>query len=645
MKKILQDIDFNDKTVLLRADFNVPIKGGKITDDNRITQTIPTINYLIENGAKIVIFSHLGRVKTKEDLVKNDLAPVAEALSKKLDIKVQFCSKTRGKDLESKVAKLKKGQIVLVQNTRYEDLNEKAESKNSKELGKYWASLGDVLVNDAFGTAHRAHASNDGIAKNIKESCVGLLVQKELEMLNKGIYGAKKPIVAIIGGSKVSDKIGVIDNMLKKADKILIGGAMAYTFLKAQGHAIGKSMVEEDKIQLAKKYIEKAKGKIVLPVDHAMATEFKDVKPAFSKGIDIDANKMALDIGPKTIALYKKEISGAKTVIWNGPMGVFEMKNFKAGTVEVCKAIASLKDAFTLIGGGDSAAAAIQNGFEKSFSHISTGGGASLEFIEGKELVGISNIQEYVNPRRKVVIGNWKMYKDVNETKKYISSIEKQLQTMKSNEEVGVAVPFTNISEAKKLAKKVIVCAQNVHHEKAGAFTGEISFAMLKSLKVTHCLVGHSERRAYFGETDKQVNAKNILLIENSITPVFCVGETESQFTKKQTTKVITEQVTKGLANISKADASKVIVAYEPVWAIGTGKTATSEIAQNVIAGIRKTLAEIYDQETARKIRIIYGGSVNESNVKELLSQHDIDGALVGGASLDVKKFSKIFKR
>lgn len=645
MKKILQDVNFNGKTVLLRADFNVPIKEGKITDDNRITQTIPTIKYIIEQGGKIVIFSHLGRVKAKDDLAKTNLASVAVALGEKMGTKIDFCTKTRGKELESKVSKLKKGQILLVQNTRYEDLNEKAESKNSAELGKYWASLGDVFVNDAFGTAHRAHASNDGIAKNIKESCVGFLVQKELEMLSKGVYGAKSPFVAIIGGSKVSDKIGVIDNMLVKADKILIGGAMAYTFLKAQGHNIGKSMVEADKVALAKKYLAKAKGKIILPVDHAMASEFKDIKPKYSKGVDIDADKMALDIGPKTIALYKKEISNAKTVIWNGPMGVFEMKNFKKGTVDVCKAIASLKDAFTLIGGGDSAAAAIQNGFEKSFSHISTGGGASLEFIEGKELVGITKIQEFVSPRKKVIIGNWKMNKDLAETKKYMKAIGTQLKTVKNGDQVGVAIPFTNITEAKKLASKTIICAQNVSQEKSGAFTGEVSAEMLKSIKVSHCIIGHSERRTMFAETDVVVNKKAKTLLENAIAPILCVGETSEQFAKKLTNKVITSQIENGFKDIKENDAKKVIVAYEPIWAIGTGRTATNEIAQDVISKIRQTLANIYGVECANAIRIIYGGSVNEANAKELLEQRDIDGALVGGASLDVKKFMQIIKR
>lgn len=397
MKKTLKDIQVKGKTVLVRVDFNVPIKDGVITDDNRIQAAMPTINYLVEQGAKIVLFSHLSRIKEEADKAKKSLAPVAKRLEEVAKKPVQFIAKTRGEELETAIKNLKEGEILLFENTRFEDVvnNEvvKYESKNDPELGKYWASLGDIFVNDAFGTAHRAHASNVGISKNIGESCVGFLVQKELEMLAKGIDNPQKPFVAIIGGAKVSDKIGVIDNLLTKADKIIIGGGMAYTFFKALGHNIGKSLVEEDKVELAKEYIEKSNGKIILPIDSAAAPEFADV-PATFTGIDVPDNLMGLDIGPKSIELFKETLKGAKTVAWNGPMGVFEFENFKNGTVGVCEAIANLDGAFTLIGGGDSAAAAIQLGFASKFTHISTGGGASLEYMEGKVLPGVDAIQE-----------------------------------------------------------------------------------------------------------------------------------------------------------------------------------------------------------------------------------------------------------
>lgn len=397
MKKTLKDVQVSNKTVLVRVDFNVPIKDGVITDDNRINAALPTINYLIENNAKVVLFSHLSRIKEEADKSKKSLAPVAKKLSEALGKEVKFVAQTRGKELEDAISSLNNGEVLLFENTRFEDVvnNEvvKYESKNNPELGAYWASLGDLFVNDAFGTAHRSHASNVGIASNIKESCVGFLVQKELEMLGKGIDNPEHPFVAIIGGAKVSDKIGVIDNLLKKADKIIIGGGMAFTFFKAQGHKIGKSLCEEDKLELAKEFLDKGKDKLVLPVDSACAADFKDVKPIY-EGVDLPDDLMGLDIGPKSIKLFQDTLKGAKTVAWNGPMGVFEFENFKVGTVGVCEEIANLKNAFTLIGGGDSAAAAIQLGYKDKFTHISTGGGASLEYMEGKALPGVEAIQE-----------------------------------------------------------------------------------------------------------------------------------------------------------------------------------------------------------------------------------------------------------
>ncbi len=392
-KKKLQDINVENKKVLVRVDYNVPIKNGKITDDNRINATLPLINYLIKNNAKIILFSHLGRVKTELDKKDKSLKIVSETLSKKIHKEVKFIPYTRGKELENAINILKNKEILMFENTRFEDVNDKKESKNDKKLGEYWASLGDVFVNDAFGTAHRSHASNVGIASNIKESCIGFLVEKELDMLSQGVDNPKKPFVAIVGGAKVSDKIEVIDNLLKKANKVIIAGGMAYTFLGSQGIKVGNSLIEKDKYELAKKYLKKYNDKIVLPLDFAITKEFKDVKPEYTKDVNIPDGFMGLDIGPKTIGLFKKELKNAKTVLWNGPTGVFEFKNFSKGTNEVCKAISELKNAFTIIGGGDSAAAAIQMGYQNKFTHISTGGGASLQFIKGEVLPGIECIQ------------------------------------------------------------------------------------------------------------------------------------------------------------------------------------------------------------------------------------------------------------
>jgi len=399
-KKAISDIaDLKDKKVLVRVDFNVPLKDGVISDDNRIKAALPTINYLIEKGAKLVLFSHLSRIKSEEDKKTKSLAPIGKRLGELINQEVIFVPHTRGVELETAINNLKSGQVLLVENTRFEDVVNgevvKYESKNNPELGKYWASLGDIFINDAFGTAHRAHASNVGIATNIGQSALGMLVEEELKMLGKGIDQPEHPFIAILGGAKVSDKIGVIDNLLTKVDKILIGGGMSYTFFAAQGHKIGTSLFEADSLELAKKYLEIGAGKIILPVDTALAPKFEDVTPTFSDtDRDLPDNEMGLDIGPKTIELFKQELTGAKTVIWNGPMGVTEFKNFEVGTLEVGTAVANLPDAFTLIGGGDSAAAAIKLGIADKFSWISTGGGASLAYMEGKELPGIVAIQD-----------------------------------------------------------------------------------------------------------------------------------------------------------------------------------------------------------------------------------------------------------
>lgn len=393
-KKVVTDLDVAGKKVLVRADFNVPMKDGAITNDNRIVQALPTINYLIENNAKVILFSHLGKVKTEEDKAKLSLKPVADRLAELLGKEVTFVPETRGAALEAAVAALKDGDVLVFENTRFEDVDGKKESKNDPELGKYWASLGDLFVNDAFGTAHRAHASNVGIASNL-ESAAGFLMEKEIKFIGGAVDEPVRPFVAILGGAKVSDKIGVIKHLLNKADKVLIGGGMAYTFMKAQGLEIGKSLLEADKVELAKELLESAGDKLILPIDAKMAHEFgNDVEITIAKNEDFPADQMALDIGPASVELFAKELEGAKTVVWNGPMGVFELSNFAQGTIGVCEAIAKLSDAVTIIGGGDSAAAAMQLGFADDFTHISTGGGASLEYLEGKELPGVASISD-----------------------------------------------------------------------------------------------------------------------------------------------------------------------------------------------------------------------------------------------------------
>lgn len=396
-KLTVKDVDLKGKKVLVRVDFNVPVKDGVITNDNRITAALPTIKYILEQGGRAILFSHLGRVKEEADKEGKSLAPVAADLAAKLGQDVAFLpGVTRGAELEAAINALEDGQVLLVENTRFEDIDGKKESKNDPELGKYWASLGDgIFVNDAFGTAHRAHASNVGISANVEKAVAGFLLENEIAYIQEAVEAPERPFVAILGGSKVSDKIGVIENLLEKADKVLIGGGMTYTFYKAQGIEIGNSLVEEDKLDVAKALLEKANGKLILPVDSKEANAFADyTEVKDTEGEAVDPGFLGLDIGPKSIAKFDEALTGAKTVVWNGPMGVFENPDFQAGTIGVMDAIVKQPGVKSIIGGGDSAAAAINLGRADKFSWISTGGGASMELLEGKVLPGLAALTE-----------------------------------------------------------------------------------------------------------------------------------------------------------------------------------------------------------------------------------------------------------
>ncbi|MDD1359433.1 phosphoglycerate kinase [Metamycoplasma hyosynoviae] len=397
MKKTIKDLNLKNKKVILRVDFNVPIADGKIMDTKRIDAALPTIQYVLDKGASIIILSHLGRVKEESDKASKSLKVVAEKLQSLLPkINVTFLAETRGIEVEKAAKSLKPGQILFLENTRFEDLNDKAESKNSEVLAKFWASLADVYVNDAFATAHRAHASTVGIANFIKESALGFLMQTEVENLSKLLKGFKRPFVSIIGGAKVSDKIKVLEKLFGIADKVLIGGGMAYTFKKAMGKEIGTSLFEPDRVEDVKKYLVEHKDKIVLPIDNAISTEFANLPAKFTTpdNDNIPEGYMGLDIGPETIKLFASEISNAKTIFWNGPLGVTEFSEYEKGTKSVAITIANKKDVFSVVGGGDSVTAINKLGYQDKFSFISTGGGASIEFIQNGTLPGIDAIQD-----------------------------------------------------------------------------------------------------------------------------------------------------------------------------------------------------------------------------------------------------------
>lgn len=383
--KNIKDLNLENKKVIIRCDFNVPIKEGKIIDDTRIVASLQTINYCLEHHAKIILMSHLGRVKEESDLAKNDLAPVAVRLAELLNRPVKFIPQTRGSALEKAIATMNPQDIILMQNTRYEDLEGKKESSNDEELGKYWASLGDIFINDAFGTAHRAHASNVGIATHLP-SAPGFLIEKELTALNS-LNDPEHPFIVILGGAKVSDKIGVIANLVKKADKIIIGGGMAFTFLKAQGYETGTSLIDSDSLEFCTNILKEYANKIILPIDVAITTEFTEKEEYKVKPInDILQNEMGLDIGPKTLELFEENLKDAKIVVWNGPLGVYEFSKYKVGTDKLLAYLVN-NNIKTILGGGDIVAAA--NNYKEQVYHASTGGGATLEYLEGKILPGI----------------------------------------------------------------------------------------------------------------------------------------------------------------------------------------------------------------------------------------------------------------
>ena len=391
--KTIKDLDIKNKKVIIRCDFNVPLKEGKITDDNRIVGALPTIKYAIDQNAKVILMSHLGRVKEEKDLKENSLEPVAKRLEELLGKKVIFVNATRGEELETAINNMNDGDVLLMQNTRYEDLDGKKESGNDPELGAYWASLGDVYINDAFGTVHRAHASNVGIASNKKGLCgAGFLVEEEMNALSV-LENPERPFVVILGGAKVEDKIGVIQNLVTKADKILIGGGMAFTFLKANGKNIGKSLLDEANVDFCKEILSKYSDKIVLPTDFAITNEYTDKEEYRQKPIDeFQDNEMGLDIGKESIKIFEENLKDAKTVIWNGPLGVYEFDEYRKGTFEILKYLVD-NNIKTILGGGDVVAAATACNMKDKVYHASTGGGSTLEYLEGKVLPGIDSIK------------------------------------------------------------------------------------------------------------------------------------------------------------------------------------------------------------------------------------------------------------
>lgn len=640
-KKTIEDINVKGKKVIVRVDFNVPLdKGLNITDDNRIVGALPTIKYLIDKGAKVILVSHLGRPKNgPED--KFSMKPTVKRLSELLGQQVIMATDVIGEDAKAKASALQKGEVLMLENVRFH----KEETENNYKFAKELASMADIYVNDAFGTAHRAHASTAGIASFLPAVC-GYLIKKEIDIMGKALANPQKPFVAILGGAKVSDKIAVIENLIDKVDCLIVGGGMAYTFYKAKGYGVGTSLCEDDKVDLAKSLMEKAEAKgvkFLLPIDTVVASSFS--ADAEYKTVDSDKipdGWMGLDIGAKSIDLFANEIKDAKTVIWNGPMGVFEFPNFAIGTKGVAKAVAD-SSSISIVGGGDSTAAVEQLGYADKITHISTGGGASLEFLEGKILPGIDVLDDK-DPRRKIIAGNWKMNKTPKEAVKFVEELKTAVAGAVS--EVIVGVPFVCLPAVAEAVDgtNIKVAAQNMHWEDNGAYTGEISGSMLADMNIRYVIIGHSERRQYFAETDETVNKKVKAAFSYGLRPIVCCGETLEQRENNETAELIKMQVTKALDGLTETQMGKLVIAYEPIWAIGTGKTASNEQANEVCTLIRKTVKELYNFGVSNLVKIQYGGSVNAANAAEIFAMSDIDGGLVGGASLKVADFTIIAK-
>lgn len=637
-KKTVRDLDAAGKKVLVRVDFNVPLNDkGEITDDTRITASLPTIQYLLEQKAAVILMAHLGRPKgqVKPEL---SLAPVAKHLGKLLGKKILFAPDCVGEAAQAAASKLKPGHILLLENLRFH----KEEEKNDMEFAEKLASLADLYVNDGFGVSHRAHASVEGVT-HFLPAAAGFLLEKEIQYVGQAVTNPLHPFVAIIGGAKVSDKIGVISNLLDKVDTLLIGGGMANTFLAAQGYKMGKSLVEEDKLDLAKELLAKAKKNkvnMLLPTDLVMAAAFApDAEHVTEKVENLNQAYMALDIGAETSKAYAEALADAKMIVWNGPMGVFEMDAFCKGTEAVAKAVAKSR-ATSIVGGGDSVAAIEKLGLAKRITHISTGGGASLEYLEGKVLPGVAALDDL---RRKMIAGNWKMHKTVSEAVELAEDIV--METNGTLNEVVIFPPFTALETVADAidGKHVGYGAQDLHWEDKGAFTGAVSGAMIADICAEYVLVGHSERRTIFGENEKIVASKIIAAYRNGLKPMLCVGENLAEREAGKTARKINMQLKSALRVISAEDAENLVVAYEPIWAIGSGKAATPEDALEVCTLIREKIGKIFTPDIARKVRILYGGSVNEKNAASF-NLSGIDGVLVGGASLKADTFAAIVR-
>ncbi|MFN2450729.1 MAG: triose-phosphate isomerase [Candidatus Dormibacteria bacterium] len=698
-KQTLDDVAVEGRTVLVRVDFNVPMRDGRIVDDRRIRAALPTLERLRERGARVIVLTHLGRPGGRSDAALS-VRPLADRLAELLGGEVELAGDVAGPLSQEMAARLRPGEVGMLENVRFEP----GEERNDPALAARFAELADIYVNDAFGTAHRAHASTEGIAHRLP-AVAGYLMAEELGQLGGVLDAPARPLVAILGGSKISSKLGVLRTLVERVDVLWIGGAMACTFYRALGEEVGRSLVEDDQVAVAEELLRVARTghcDLHLPIDVVVARSTDPgAKTTVVSWKEIPADQTVVDIGPDTVIGIARSCHDAATVVWNGPLGIYEVPGFARGTRAVAETVAAAS-AVTVVGGGDLAAALDQAGVTDRISHVSTGGGATLEFLEGRTLPGVAALLDRGAPvpakaprvapptgpdpaeprwggvgiraadptqrvaarparrpageratppasermpargaRRPLVVGNWKMHTTVLEG----LALGRELLTALGEPGVEVAVlpPFPHLWPLHQLLEgsAIAIGAQDVFWEDRGAFTGEVSPASLSGW-CQWVLVGHSERRHLLGETDEQVGCKLGRALGHDLQVILAVGETLDERNGGRTMRVIRRQLDTALAAAAEADLGRLVVAYEPVWAIGTGRTATPHEAQLVCHAIREHLEDCYAAAAVAELRVLYGGSVTAGSAAELFAQADIDGGLIGGASLSTEAFSAI---
>ncbi|MBD3370571.1 triose-phosphate isomerase [Candidatus Fermentibacteria bacterium] len=642
----VRDADVAGRRVFLRADLNVPLKNGKVADDTRITAMLPTLHRLIAGGGIVVLASHLGRPGGRPD-PELSLVPVARRISGILGVPVLFAPDCVGERVKSMVAGMRPGQVILLENLRFRE----GEKANDREFARKLASLVDVYVNDAFATCHRKHASMHGVPEAMGGGYIGMLVEKELSAFEKATTEPEAPVTLLMGGAKVSDKVEVMENLIPRVDNLLVGGAMAFTFLRAKGLEVGRSLLEEDSVDTAGRIMEMAESegtRLVLPSDVVVAPSAEEP----SRATTVDSSEMpedaaGLDVGERTVEEFDGLIMESGTVIWNGPMGMFEVPPFDKATRAMAESLsrATEKGATTLVGGGDSARAVAEAGRADSVSFVSTGGGASLTLLKGEQLVALHPLSENPPPLRPLIGGNWKMNGDPSHARSFLRSLDEEMVPSEAAE-VVLFPSFTLLSELSRPAWEtgVQTGAQDIYYELQGAYTGEVSPGMIADAGGCWFLAGHSERRHVLGENDETVARKLEAGLRYGLRGVLCVGELLEEREADRTEEVVRGQVLAALENLDCWNPFNLAIAYEPVWAIGTGKTATAEEANRVHGLIRGWVEELTGTREALSLRIIYGGSVKPKNAFEILSQPHVNGVLVGGASLEAESFMEIIR-